>query len=86
MVPICDRGETTGLDFNLTRRYSTVVLTKQAIHTVYLGRAVHLQFVVEKVALGQVFLRDLRFSLISVIPSGFSTLISGARWWPQLKT
>jgi hypothetical protein len=34
-------------------------------------------FVVEKVALGQVFLRVLRFSPVSIIPPSFPTLISG---------
>jgi len=38
--------------------------------------SVYVRFVVEKVALGQVFLRVLRFCSISIIPRWLSTLIS----------
>jgi len=37
--------------------------------------SVHVGFVVDKVALGQVFLRVLRFSPVSIIPPWFSILI-----------
>jgi hypothetical protein len=38
--------------------------------------SIHVGFVVDKVALGQVFLRVLRFSLVSIIPPSLSKLIS----------
>jgi hypothetical protein len=38
--------------------------------------SIHAGFVVDKVALGQVFLRVLRFSPVSVIPPSLSKLIS----------
>jgi branched-subunit amino acid transport protein len=34
-------------------------------------RSVHVGFVVNKMALGQIFLQVLQFSPISIIPSGF---------------
>jgi hypothetical protein len=37
--------------------------------------SVHVGFVVDKVALGQVFLQVLRFSSVSIIPPPFSILI-----------
>jgi hypothetical protein len=37
--------------------------------------SVHMGFVVDKVTLGQIFLRILRFTPVSVIPSVFSILI-----------
>jgi hypothetical protein len=42
-----------------------------------------------KVALGQVFLRVLRFSPVSIIPSGLHTHVSGGKtiglWWSQFR-
>jgi hypothetical protein len=38
--------------------------------------SIHFGFVVDKVALGQVFLRVLQFSPVNIIPPSFSTLIS----------
>jgi hypothetical protein len=38
--------------------------------------SIHVGFVVDKVALGQVFLRVLRFSPVNIIPPSFSKLIS----------
>jgi hypothetical protein len=37
--------------------------------------SIHVEFVVEKVALGQVFVPVLRFSPVSIIPPSFSVLI-----------
>jgi hypothetical protein len=37
-------------------------------------RSVHVEFVVDKVALGQVVLRVLRFSPVDIIPPWISTL------------
>jgi hypothetical protein len=53
-------------------------------------RSVHVGFVVDKVALGQAFLRVFRFPLNN-IPQCFSILIYHlgdeqlARWWPQFR-
>jgi hypothetical protein len=38
--------------------------------------SIHVGFVVDKVALGQVFLRVLRFSPVNIIPPSLSKLIS----------
>jgi hypothetical protein len=38
--------------------------------------SIHVWFVVDNVALGQVFLGVLRFSPVNIIPSSFSKLIS----------
>jgi hypothetical protein len=38
--------------------------------------SIHVGFVVDKVALGQVFLQVLRFSPVNIIPPSFSKLIS----------
>jgi hypothetical protein len=38
--------------------------------------SIHVGFVVDKVALGQVFLRVLRFSPVDIIPPSLSRLIS----------
>jgi hypothetical protein len=38
--------------------------------------SIHVEFVVDKVALGQVFLRVLRFSSVNIIPPSLSKLIS----------
>jgi hypothetical protein len=37
--------------------------------------SIHVGFVVDRVALGQVFLRDLRFSPVSIIPPSLSILV-----------
>jgi hypothetical protein len=42
--------------------------------------SVHVRFMVDKVALGQVFLRVLRFSPVSIIPPGLHTHISSRGW------
>jgi hypothetical protein len=48
-------------------------------------------FVVDKVALGQVFLRVIRFSPVNIIPPSLSMFIyylgdeQYARWWPQFR-
>jgi hypothetical protein len=45
---------------------------------------------VDKVALGQVFLRVIRLSPVNIIPTWLSILLSlgyeqQARWWPQFR-
>jgi hypothetical protein len=45
------------------------------IPTLQRPRSVHVVFVVDKVALGQAFLRVLRFSPLSVVPPWLSVLI-----------
>jgi hypothetical protein len=58
---------------------------------VFAPGSVDIGFVLYKVALGQVFLRVLRFSPANVIPPSLSILIrhlrdeQKARWWPQLR-
>jgi hypothetical protein len=42
--------------------------------------SIHVGFVVDKVALGQVFLRVLRFSPVNIIPPSLSKLISSGGW------
>jgi hypothetical protein len=42
-------------------------------------RSIHVGFVVGKVALGQIFLRVLRFSLVNIIPPSLSKLISSGK-------
>jgi hypothetical protein len=51
---------------------------------------VHVEFVVDKVALEQVFLRSLRLFPVNIVPPWFSILISYegeqlASWWPQFR-
>jgi hypothetical protein len=43
-------------------------------------RSVHVGFVVDKVALGQVFLWVLRFFPVNIIPPWLHTHISSGRW------
>jgi hypothetical protein len=40
----------------------------------------HVRFVVDKVALGQVFLTVVRFSPVNIIPPSLSKLISSGEW------
>jgi hypothetical protein len=52
---------------------------------------VHVGFVVDKVALGQIFLRVLRFFTVSIIRLWISILVydlgdeKQARWWSQFR-
>jgi hypothetical protein len=49
--------------------------------------SVRVGFVVDKVALGQVFFQVLWFALVSMIPPGLQTYMScgGGCWWPQFR-
>jgi hypothetical protein len=57
----------------------------------FLPDSTHMGYVVDKVALGQIFLRVLRFSPVSIIPPSLSTLVyhladeQYVRLWQQFR-